>query len=89
MEDNTALECIRTVAAMHGCKILQLYEYDAKGLVIVNTQDRGRRKYNFFSKKLITHPNFPSNFHTPSENLPKLSYPNMYKLLCVDNFYDI
>ena len=43
----------------------------------------------FFSKKLITHPNFPSNFHTPSENLPKLSYPNMYKLLCVDNFYDI
>ena len=60
-----------------------------KGLVIINTRDRGGRKYNFFSKKLITHPNFPSNFHTPSENLPELSYPNMYKLLCVDNFYDI
>ena len=29
MEDNTASECIRTVAAMHGCKILQLSEYDA------------------------------------------------------------
>ena len=29
MEDNTALECIPTVAATHGCKILQLYEYDA------------------------------------------------------------
>ena len=60
-----------------------------KGLVIIITRDRGGRKYDFFSKKLITHPNFPSNFHTPSENLPKLSYPNMYKLLCVDNFYDI
>ena len=51
-----------------------------KGLVIINTRDQGGRKYNFFSTKLITHPNFPSNFHTPSENLPKLSYPNMYKL---------
>ena len=29
MEDNTASECVRTVAARHGCKILQLYEYDA------------------------------------------------------------
>ena len=29
MEDNTASECIRTVAATYGCKILQLYEYDA------------------------------------------------------------
>ena len=29
MEDNTALECIRSVAATYGSKILQLYEYDA------------------------------------------------------------
>ena len=28
MEDNTASECIRAVAATCGCKILQLYEYD-------------------------------------------------------------
>ena len=35
-----------------------------KRLVIINTRDQGGRKYNFFSKKLITHPNFPSNFHT-------------------------
>ena len=27
--DKTASECIRTVAAKYGCKILQLYEYDA------------------------------------------------------------
>ena len=40
------------------------------------------KEYDFFSKKLITHPDFPLNFHTPSENLPKLSYPNVYKL-CV------
>ena len=29
VEDHAASECIRTVAATHGCKILQLYEYDA------------------------------------------------------------
>ena len=29
VEDNTAMECVRTVAATYGCKILQLYEYDA------------------------------------------------------------
>ena len=29
MEDNTASECVRTVAATYGCKILQLYEYNA------------------------------------------------------------
>ena len=31
VEDNTATECIRTVAATYGCKILilQLYEYEA------------------------------------------------------------
>ena len=29
MEDNTASECIGTVAATYGCKILQLYEYEA------------------------------------------------------------
>ena len=29
VEDNTASECIRTVAATYGCKILQLYEYGA------------------------------------------------------------
>ena len=29
MEDNTASECILTVAAMVGCKSLQIYEYDA------------------------------------------------------------
>ena len=50
-----------------------------KGLVIINTWDWGRRKYNFFSKKLITHPNFPSNFHTSSENLQKHSYPKVCK----------
>ena len=29
VDDNTASECIRTVAATYGCKTLQLYEYDA------------------------------------------------------------
>ena len=29
VKHNTASECIRTVAATYGCKILQLYEYDA------------------------------------------------------------
>ena len=29
VEDKTASECIRTIAATYGCKILQLYEYDA------------------------------------------------------------
>ena len=28
VEDNTAQECIRTVATTYGCKILQLYQYD-------------------------------------------------------------
>ena len=28
MEENTASECIHTVAARYGCKILQLYEYE-------------------------------------------------------------
>ena len=30
VEDNTALECIRIVAVTYGCKILQLYTYEAK-----------------------------------------------------------
>ena len=30
MEDNTASECVRTVATAYGCKIVQLYEYNAK-----------------------------------------------------------
>ena len=29
VEDNTASECVRTVAATYGCKILQLYEHNA------------------------------------------------------------
>ena len=29
MEDDTASECIRTIAATYGCKILELYEYEA------------------------------------------------------------
>ena len=29
VEDKTASEWIRTVTATYGCKILQLYEYDA------------------------------------------------------------
>ena len=29
VEDNTASECVRTVAVTYGCKILQLYEYNA------------------------------------------------------------
>ena len=29
VEDNTASECIHTVAATYGCKILQPYEYGA------------------------------------------------------------
>ena len=28
VENNTASEYVRTVAAKYGCKILQLYEYD-------------------------------------------------------------
>ena len=28
-KDNTASECFNTVAATYGCKILQLYDYDA------------------------------------------------------------
>ena len=29
IKKNTASECIRTVAAAYGCKILQLYEHQA------------------------------------------------------------
>ena len=29
VEDNTTSECIRTLAAKYGCKILQPYQYDA------------------------------------------------------------
>ena len=29
IEENSASECIRNVAATYGCKILQLYEYGA------------------------------------------------------------
>ena len=29
IEETTASECICTVAAMYGCNILQLYEYEA------------------------------------------------------------
>ena len=29
VEDNTASEYIRTLAATYGCKILQMYEYEA------------------------------------------------------------
>ena len=29
VKHNTRSECIRTVASTYGCKILQLYEYDA------------------------------------------------------------
>ena len=29
LDDDTALKCICTVAATHGCKILEQYEYDA------------------------------------------------------------
>ena len=29
VKHNTASECIRTIAATYGCKILKLYEYDA------------------------------------------------------------
>ena len=32
VEDNTASECIRTVTATYGCKILQLYECDGNVL---------------------------------------------------------
>ena len=31
VEDHCTSECIRTVAATYGCKILQLYEYEANG----------------------------------------------------------
>ena len=30
VEDNIVSECIRTVAATYGCKILQMYKYEAK-----------------------------------------------------------
>ena len=29
VQDNTTSECVPTVAVTYGCKILQLYEYDA------------------------------------------------------------
>ena len=29
IEENTVSECIRTLAAMYSCRILQLYEYEA------------------------------------------------------------
>ena len=64
------------------------YGHDAKGLVIINTRDQGGRKYIFFSKQHIAHPNFPSNFHTPSESLPKISYPNIIAYVLI-TFYDI
>ena len=40
MQDNTASECIRTVAAKYGCKILQLYEYDANVFRSMRTATR-------------------------------------------------
>ena len=41
VEDNTVSECIRTVAATYGCKILQLYKYEAKsGWYSKNTSSR-------------------------------------------------
>ena len=52
-------------------KTIALIMNSIKGLIIINTQDRGGSKYNFSSKKLIAHPNFVSNFHTPYKNLPK------------------
>ena len=33
VEDNTASDCIRIVAATYSCKILQLYEYEANEYV--------------------------------------------------------
>ena len=59
----------------------------SKGLVIINTQDQGGRKYTFL-QKFIAHPNFPSNFYTPSENVSKNSYPNMITYVLII-FYDI
>ena len=55
----------------------------SKGLVIINTRDWGRRNYNFFSQKLITDPNFPSKFHTPSGNFPNfvVAVPQSHYLL--------
>ena len=53
--------------------IYQMDETYLTLLIIINTQDRGGRKYNFFSKKLITHLSFSSNIHTTSQNRPKLS----------------
>ena len=44
----------------------------------------------FFSlKKIITHSNFASSFHTPYENLPKIDNPTCRSFLCFDSFYDI
>ena len=47
VEENTASECIRAVAATYGCKILQLYEYDANvcgyGCRMRTTNDSPRR----------------------------------------------
>ena len=40
MEDKTASECICTVAATYGCKILQLYEYDPNERVRIRCELR-------------------------------------------------
>ena len=37
MEDNNASKCVRTVAATYGCKILQLYEYNANATDTMRT----------------------------------------------------
>ena len=37
VEDNTASECVHTVAATYGCKILQLYEYNANAMDTMRT----------------------------------------------------
>ena len=45
MEDYTVSECIRTVAATYGCKILQLYEYEAK------KYEREAKEYEYKAKR--------------------------------------
>ena len=88
-ESRTVISCDSMKLRKQSCCTCQLPPKSLKdwSLLIPGTGAEGN--ITFSPKKLITHPNFPSNFHTRSENLPKCSYPNVYKLLCVDNFYNI
>ena len=56
MEDNTASERTRTVAATYGCRILQLYEYDEKYSVLMKMRPLIGRRIRIGRRVHVTQP---------------------------------